>query len=142
MTTRHDTRSSAREKTANAHTQIRETESAVSEALAALRDAWDYAGQRIAQILHLSPTTVNGWLRNERVPLGHAPYAPDIQALLHLLAIHRSLHAMFSNPKHQVAWLEQKHPDFGMPPVDKIAESIEGLVLVRQYLDYARGRGA
>jgi len=115
---------------------------AIWEALAFLAASWGFSGSEIARLIHSRPTTVNGWLANHRVPIGSPPFTPDHEALLHLLAIHRSLDAMFSTPKHQVAWLKTKHPDLGVIPLERIKQSMEGLIFIRQYLDYIRGRGA
>ncbi|MGQ0572466.1 MAG: MbcA/ParS/Xre antitoxin family protein [Armatimonadota bacterium] len=49
---------------------------------------------------------------------------------------------MFTNPKNQRAWLNAVHPELGKAPLELLATSMEGLILVRQYLDYVRGRGA
>lgn len=85
---------------------------------------------------------MNTWLRSKRVPFGKPPYTPVEDAVLQLIAIHRSLSAMFSDPRDQTAWLETPHPELGIAPAAKIEQSTEGLVYVRQYLDCIRGRGA
>lgn len=120
----------------------REAGEAVYEALDFLRRSWNLSGSRIAAILHLRPGTVNAWLQNKRVPIGKPPFDPTAEALINLLAVHRSLDSMFSEPKNQVAWLKTKHPELGCAPIDKMQENAEGLALVRGYLDYVRGRGA
>ena len=115
---------------------------AVYEALEFLRSSWKFSGSMLAKLLHLPVNTMNLWLSKRRIPIGAPPFDPRQEALLNLLAIHRSLHAMFSEPANQLAWLKTRHPDLGFVPLEKIQESLSGLFLVRQYLDYARGRGA
>ncbi len=115
---------------------------AVYEALDFLRKNWKLSGSKLAQLLHLPINTVNLWLSKKRVPLGGPPFDPREEALLNLLAIHRSLHAMFSETANQLAWLNTPHPQLGFVPLTKIQESMSGLLFVRQYLDYIRGRGA
>ncbi len=122
--------------------ESQEAQEAVYEALEFLREKWGYSGSRVAKLLRLSVSTVNTWLKKERVPIGRPPFDPTAEALLNLLAVHRSLDSMFSDSKNQVAWLETEHPELGFVPLEKIQESMEGLILVRQYLDYVRGRGA
>lgn len=115
---------------------------AIYEALCHLMSNWDLGDTAVADVLHLHANTIKNWLGDKNVPMGQPPFAPHYEALLHLLAIHRSLSAMFSKPENQRAWLASKHPDFGVAPLEKMRESVEGLILTRQYLDYVRGRGA
>lgn len=114
---------------------------AVADGLRYLKDQWDWNGSQIARVLHLSPTTINGWIRRRIVPISRN-ITPDVQAVVHLLAVHRSLASMFSEPFHQLQWLETSHPDLGVAPLNKMSESMAGLIHVRQYLDFVRGRGA
>lgn len=115
---------------------------AVYEALRHLMAHLQFNESQVGEILHQHPNTVKKWIADKNVPLGKPPFAPNHEALIHLLAIHRSLSAMFSKPENQRAWLTTKHPDFDAAPIEKMRESMEGLILVRQYLDYVRGRGA
>ena len=115
---------------------------AVVEGLEYLKTRLDWSGRKIATILHLPANTVTTWLKNGSVPINSAALQPDVQAIIHLLAIHRSLEAMFADPLHQRAWLATHHPDLNVIPEKRMGESIEGLIFIRQYLDYIRGRGA
>lgn len=49
---------------------------------------------------------------------------------------------MFQDPVHQLAWLTHEHPELNGVPEEIMANGIDGLIFVRQYLDYVRGRGA
>ncbi len=115
---------------------------ALADGLRFLRDQWSWNGSKIARVLHLSPTTINGWIRRRTIPISSRNLPPDIEAVVHLLAVHRNLAAMFSEPFHQLQWLATSHPDLGVPPFKKMSESLAGLIQVRQYLDFVRGRGA
>lgn len=115
---------------------------AIVDGLNYLKDQLGWSGTKIANTLHLPANTVNTWLKNGIVPISSSVLQPDIQAIIHLLAIHRSLEAMFENPTHQQAWLSTQHPELNSIPEKLMSESIEGLIFVRQYLDYVRGRGA
>jgi hypothetical protein len=115
---------------------------AIVDGIDYLKKRLDWSGTKIAGILHLPANTVNTWLKNGIVPITSAMLHPDIQAVIHLLAIHRSLEAMFDNPLHQQAWLSTLHPELNAVPEKMMGESIDGLIFVRQYLDYVRGRGA
>jgi Protein of unknown function (DUF2384) len=117
-------------------------DAAAWEAMHYLQRRWDWNGSEIARALRVPISTVNFWLAHKRVPVGRPPFAPVAEAVLHLLAIHRSLEAMFSESANQRAWLETKHPELGFVPVQKMRESFSGLTFIRQYLDYVRGRGA
>jgi hypothetical protein len=115
---------------------------AIADGLDYLKNRLAWSGTQIARILHLPPNTLNTWLKNGIVPLSSPRLHPDIQAIIHLLAIHRSLEAMFENPAHQRAWLTTLHPELDVIPQDRMSQSIDGLIFIRQYLDYIRGRGA
>lgn len=107
-----------------------------------LKKRLNWSGTKIANILHLPANTLNTWLKNGIIPISNQLLQPDIQAIIHLLAIHRSLEAMFDDPLHQNAWLSTYHPELKITPEHLMADSIEGLIFIRQYLDYVRGRGA
>lgn len=115
---------------------------AVVDGLEYLKSRLGWSGTKIAHLLHLPANTVNTWLKKGLVPLHSPVLQPDVQAIIHLLAIHRSLEAMFDNPLHQQAWLATFHPELNVVPELLMAESIDGLIFIRQYLDYVRGRGA
>lgn len=115
---------------------------AVVDGLKYLQDRLGWSGMKIASILHLPANTVNTWLKNGTVIILTPILPPNIQIIVHLLAIHRSLEAMFENPAHQRAWLSTYHPELNTIPEQRMSESIEGLIFIRQYLDYIRGRGA
>jgi hypothetical protein len=116
---------------------------ALADSLIYLRDRWKWNGSKIARALHLSPTTVNGWLRMRTIPITGSALSNDVQAVIHLIAIHRSLEAMFADPFHQVEWLNTQHPDLdNTAPLEKMTSSMADLISLRQYLDYVRGRGA
>ncbi len=115
---------------------------AIVDGLNYLKTRLGWSGNKIANILHLPPNTVNNWLKNGYVPIGNGALHPDIQAIIHLLAIHRSLEAMFDDSTHQVAWLSTMHPELNAIPEKLMGNSIDGLIYLRQYLDYVRGRGA
>jgi len=115
---------------------------AIVDGLEYLKNRLNWSGTKIANILHLPPNTVNTWLKNGMVPISHSVLQPEIQLIIHLLAIHRSLEAMFDDPSHQRAWLSTLHPELNIIPEKLMGESIDGLIYIRQYLDYVRGRGA
>lgn len=116
---------------------------ALVEGIHYLKNRLEWSGTKIAKILHLPANTVNTWLKNGYIPMSNSPLLhPDIQVIIHLLAIHRSLEAMFNDPSHQRAWLSTQHPELNIIPEKMMGESINGLIFIRQYLDYVRGRGA
>lgn len=115
---------------------------AIVDGLNYLKQRLEWSGTKIANILHLPANTVNTWLKNGIIPINSPILHPDVQTIIHLLAIHRSLEAMFDNPIHQCAWLSTLHPELNIIPEKLMGESIDGLIYIRQYLDYIRGRGA
>jgi hypothetical protein len=115
---------------------------AMVDGLIYLQHQLHWSGTKIATLLHLPANTLNIWIKNGAVPIGGMRLNPEIQAIIHLLAIHRSLEAIFSDPIHQQAWLSTFHPELNIIPEKLIGESIDGLIYIRQYLDYIRSRGA
>ena len=115
---------------------------AVADGLKYLQNRLEWSGTKIANTLHIPPNTINTWLKKGSVPINSRILHPDMQLVIHLLAIHRSLEAMFENPSYQRAWLSTFHPELNVVPEKLMSESIQGLIFIRQYLDYVRGRGA
>lgn len=100
------------------------------------------SGSELGRALRIPSSTMNEWLNKGRVPLPAHGLSNDAESIIHFLAIHRSLEAMLETPEAQQEWLKTYRDDLGSIPIDKIQESLQGLLLVRQYLDYYRGRGA
>jgi hypothetical protein len=114
---------------------------ALAEALSFLKDQWNWSGNDLWEVTHIPPNTINNWISNKLVPV-ETPYSNNVQVILHLLSIHKNLDSIFENPENQLLWLKTLHPDFHKAPIEQMKESLEGLIGVRQYLDYVRGRGA
>lgn len=113
------------------------------KALAKVQERWGFQNQEMAAMLHIAPTTYGVWMRKEEVPISKPPYKPETEAVISLMAIHRSLSAMFRSPRDQVLWLKSIHPSFrGKSPFGYAAESLSQFFQLRAYLDYVRGRGA
>ncbi|HEU5280934.1 MAG TPA: MbcA/ParS/Xre antitoxin family protein [Gammaproteobacteria bacterium] len=115
---------------------------ALAKGLIYLKERLGWSGNHIAKLLHLPSNTFNTWLKNGAIPISGHTLSPDVQAITHLLAVHRSLEAMFDNTEHQQLWLNTHHPELNAIPQALMISSLEGLIQVRQYLDYIRGRGA
>src|SRR5437870_3717156 len=114
---------------------------ALCEALQFLMTEWNLTSQEVGDLLRLPPETIETWLRERRIPI-QGKLNPNVEAVVHLLAVHRNLSAMFSDSKNQWAWLRTQHPELGIVPIDKIRESVEGLILIRGYLDTVCAFGA
>ena len=114
---------------------------ALAEALTFLKAQWSWSGTTLEEVTHIPATTINSWIANKFVPIEERQ-SNNVQAILHLIAVHKDLDSIFEQPENQLQWLNTKHPDFGEAPIEKMKKSMEGLIGVRQYLDYVRGRGA
>ena len=66
----------------------------------------------------------------------------ELELLTHFISIHKSLSQMFSSKNNLNSWLNTQHPNLKAVPNELIKKSIEGLIIVRRYLDFQRGRGA
>lgn len=119
-----------------------ESETALFEGTQYMMDRLDLKASDLSRILRVPASTVRHWLKNKRIPLGNDYISNDAESVLHLIAIHRSLEAMLETPEAQIEWLRTFRPDINAVPIKKLSESFQSLLSVRQYLDYARGRGA
>lgn len=110
--------------------------------IAHIQGAWAFTNAEMADFLHTKPNTYGYWLQKERIPLGKS-LSPEMELVVALMAIYRSLGAMFVSAKDQVLWLRTPHPDFAhQSPLDFAKSSAENFFYLRSYLDYIRGRGA
>ena len=117
--------------------------STLCKALARLQDTWGFANAAMAALLHLKANTYGNWLKAAEVPVGKLPYPAEIEMVVSLIAIFRSLGSMFQKAEDQVIWLETPHPHLqNNSPLEFAQASCENLFYLRNYLDYVRGRGA
>jgi hypothetical protein len=106
-----------------------------------LLEHWELTATEQAEVLGLSAgsrSTLGRYRRGE--PLA------DNRDLLdragHLLGIHKSLRLLFPHDRDLAyRWMTQPNRRLGERPVDLILEhGFEGLLAVRRYLDFQRGR--
>ncbi|QQR80470.1 MAG: hypothetical protein IPJ69_14425 [Deltaproteobacteria bacterium] len=113
------------------------------KALTRLQETWGFTNAEMAKTLHLKANTYGNWIKSGEIPVGKPPYAPEIEILVTLIAIFRSLGSMFQKFSDQVLWLETPHPHFQKAsPLQFAQATCENLFYLRHYLDYARSRGA
>lgn len=117
-----------------------ERESAiVCKTLFQIQGDFDLKDADMSKMLDVSKKTLDRWEGDGKIPslTGHLREASS-----HLIAIFRNLITMFSNQLDRQAWLKTKHPQLEKTPIELMRESFEGLIHVRRYLDFVRGRGA
>ena len=106
-----------------------------------LFDHWDLSAKDQASLLGLSTT---GRTSVARYRKGSAfAESQDLLARAgHLLGIHKSLRLMFPrNIDLAYRWVTQANRRFNnTPPVEIMKKGYEGLLAVRRYLDFERGR--
>jgi len=113
------------------------------KALKRVQDHWEYSNAALSRFIHVKPNTYGNWMKNQSVPIGKSPYSPEVELVITLLAIYRSLGAMFISHQDQVIWLETCHPHFyNLSPLEYAQKSCENVFYLKKYLDYIRGRGA
>jgi hypothetical protein len=113
------------------------------QALITLQELLKFSNRDMAQILHIKPNTYGNWLQQKRVPLSSHGLAPESEIIITVLAIYRSLGAMFQNSADQTIWLTSPHPDLkNISPLNFMKASCQNLFYLRTYLDFVRGRGA
>jgi len=120
-----------------------ESQQVLYKVLAAIQADWGFNNVTMARLIHIRANTYGYWLKNQKIPIGAPPFSADMEAVIVLIAIHRSLSAIFNRPADQVIWFKSPHPDFkGQSPLESAIDSVQGLFFLRAYLDYVRGRGA
>jgi hypothetical protein len=107
----------------------------------ALFDRWELSTAEQAALLGLSPdnrATIARYRRGE--PLGES--RDLIERAGHLLGIHKSLRILFPHDRDLAyRWVKAPNRRLGAPPLEiMIARGFEGLLAVRRYLDFERGR--
>lgn len=115
----------------------------LSKALSRLQENWNFTNVEMAHLIRVKPNTYGLWKSKSEIPYQKAPYSPEIEVIISLLSIFRSLGAMFNSASDQILWLKNPHPHFkNVSPLEFAQQSCENLFYLKQYLDYVRGRGA
>lgn len=112
---------------------------ALLKTLSFIKADWNLNYEQMGEMTHIPGTTLQRWL-SEPTDLGNKKN--ELELLTHFISIHKSLTQMFGSKKNLNHWLETEHPHLKGAPRELIKRSIEGLILVRRYLDFQRGRGA
>lgn len=102
-----------------------------------LHNEYNWSGEKIERILNLKPYTTRKWVKKGKVPYN----SKSAKVLIHLLEIHKLLESIFEKTRLQLAWLNSFNPQLQRVPICIMSESLEGLVFVRQYLEYISRRG-
>ena len=106
-----------------------------------LLDHWQLASAEQAEILGLSPGSRTALARYRKgEPL--ADNRDLLERAGHLLGIHKSLRILFPHDRDLAyRWMTQHNRLLGSRPVDvAIDRGFEGLLAIRRYLDFERGR--
>jgi len=115
----------------------------LGKSLGRLQGTWQFTNAEMAHLIRIKPNTYGYWMKKKQVPFQKPPYSTEIEMVIALLSIFRSLGAMFVSANDQVLWLKTPHPHFeGQNPLEFAKHSGENLFYLKQYLDYIRGRGA
>ena len=111
---------------------------------AAIADLWSLSEEQRRLILgYPSRSTYHNWMRLAREQ-GEVTLDVDVLTRLSaVLGIHQALGVLYSDTPQAIAWVTLPHdaPLFGgQPPLALLtAGSLDGLMLVRRFLDAARG---
>ncbi|KIH78182.1 hypothetical protein GFER_01545 [Geoalkalibacter ferrihydriticus DSM 17813] len=119
----------------------RDTRARLARMIMRLLEHWDLSAEDQCLLLGLSPqarTSLGRYRRGE-------PLADSVDLLGragHLLAIHKSLRIFFPHDRDLAyRWISQPNSRFaGRRPLDIMREGYEGLLAIRRYLDFERGR--
>jgi Protein of unknown function (DUF2384) len=121
--------------------QAREGRRRLTRLVLALFDRWELSTAEQAALLGLSPdnrATIARYRRGE--PFGES--RDLIERAGHLLGIHKSLRILFPHDRDLAyRWVKASNRRLGAPPLEiMIARGFEGVLAVRRYLDFERGR--
>lgn len=115
--------------------------SALAKMVMQLLDHWDLPTEDQLALLGLAQTNrsaLSRYRHGEPIGVGVDQYA----RVGHLLGIHKSLRILFPNNKEELySWMKSKNKSFeNRSPVEMVKEfGFTGLLMVRSYLDRARG---
>ena len=119
----------------------REARSRLASMVTKLLERWNLTTAEQAELLGLSAASRSslGRYRNGE-PLADNRDLMDRAG--HLLGIHKSLRLLFPQDRDLAyRWMTQPNRRLGTRPVDLVVErGFEGLLAVRRYLDFQRGR--
>ncbi len=113
--------------------------SALLKTLKFIREDWGLTFEQMGELTHVPGTTLQRWMSE---PTDFVSKKNELELLTHFISIHKSLSQMFSSKNNLNSWLNTQHPNLKAVPNELIKKSIEGLIIVRRYLDFQRGRGA
>jgi Protein of unknown function (DUF2384) len=114
---------------------------ALAKMVMQLLDHWDLPTEDQLALLGLAPSNrsaLGRYRKGEPIGIGVDQYA----RVGHLLGIHKNLRILFPQNKEQLySWMKVKNKAFEYrTPVDVVKEfGFTGLLMVRSYLDRARG---
>lgn len=114
--------------------------SAIIKTLSFIKVEWDLSYEKISELAHIPKSTIERWIKEKKIP---STAKTEIDLLVHFIAIYKSLSQMFESKRNLNSWLVSPHPRLNnQKPIELMKSNVEGLIIVRRYLDYTRGRGA
>jgi putative toxin-antitoxin system antitoxin component (TIGR02293 family) len=114
--------------------------SAIIKTLTYIKNEWELSYEKIGELAHIPKSTIERWLKEKKIP---TTAKTEIDLIIHFIAIFKSLNQMFESKRNLNSWLNSPHPRLSdKKPIDLMKADVEGLIFVRRYLDYSRGRGA
>lgn len=121
--------------------QSREGRQRLARMVMALFEHWSLSSAEQAALLGLAPdnrATIARYRRGE--PLGES--RDLLERAGHLLGIHKSLRILFPHDRDLAyAWIKTPNRRLGTSPLQlMITRGFEGLLAIRRYLDFERGR--
>jgi transcriptional regulator with XRE-family HTH domain len=128
-------------KGATIDTSTREARGRLAAMVTKLLDHWHLSATQQAELLGLSSGSRSTLARyRSGEPLADSRDLLDRAG--HLLGIHKSLRLLFPHDRDLAyRWMTQPNRRLGARPVDLVVEhGFEGLLAVRRYLDFQRGR--
>jgi hypothetical protein len=129
------------EKAPQVDLRSRDARTRLARMVVELFGRWELAAPEQALLLGLSPdsrATVARYRKGE--PL--ADSADLLARVGHLLGIHKALRILFPHDRDLAyRWVSQRNSRFGSAPLDVMKQhGFEGILAVRRYLDFERGR--
>jgi transcriptional regulator with XRE-family HTH domain len=121
--------------------RTRESRTALARVVATLLDRWQVSAADQALLLGLSGQSRSTLARYRR----GEPLADNADLLAragHLLGIHKALRILFPHDRDLAyRWVAAPNRRFGLrAPLEIMKQGFEGLLAVRRYLDFERGR--
>ena len=116
-----------------------ETRAVLFEVLVGIQDEMGLQANEMAQLLKISPANFSQWVTAKAVK---ANQETNFEIIRNIIKIYDLLGSFLSNKEAKIEWFKNKNPrhiNSNKSPFETAKDSVEGLISVRQRLEFILG---